>query len=218
MCYSAESSLISFLVGFTVSFILFQKKDIYLKHLGFHFMTVVLMQLAEFFLWISYKHCSKINQLVSKSIPWILMTQIYSLILGGYIFKTIPIKSKQYKMILLLFTIYYIYVSFKPFLSRKRFCTKPDPKTQSLQWDHYDEFMIQSTKAESIYFLFGHVFLLILSYHSKKWFFSYIILCLFYNLSVKKQDRNYSVWCFYSAGIPIILLFSTYIVEKLQSR
>lgn len=36
MCYSAESLLISFLVGFTVSFILFQKKkkDKYLKHLG----------------------------------------------------------------------------------------------------------------------------------------------------------------------------------------
>ena len=50
MCYIIYRRIfVNQFFGFSVSFILFQKKDIYLKHLGFHFMTVVLMQLAEFF-------------------------------------------------------------------------------------------------------------------------------------------------------------------------
>lgn len=213
MCYSAESSLISFLLGFAASFYLFQKKDKYLKHLGFHFMTVVLMQLAEFFLWISYKNCSQINQFVSKSIPFILMTQMYSLILGGYLFKTIPINLNLYKIILLIFTIYYIHVSSKPFFSKKKFCTKPDKETKSLKWDHYHEFMIESTNAEDIYFIIGNVFFLILSYHSKIWLLTYIILNIFYQLSIRKKI-NYSIWCFYAAGIPIIVLLFTNILQQ----
>lgn len=215
MCYSAESSLISFFIGFVASFHLFQKKNKFLKHLGFHFMTVVVMQLAEFFLWISYKNCSHMNQFVSKSIPFILMTQIYSLVLGGYIFKTIPIQSNGYKILLLFFTTYYIYVSLKPFLSQKLFCTKPHHETQSLQWDHYDEFMIISTKAEYVYFLLGNIFFLILSYYSNTWLFSFILLNVFYQMSIN-QKINYSLWCFYAAGMPIIVLSSTYIVKKLR--
>ena len=211
MCYSAQSSIISFFLGFTASFYLFKQQDKYLKHLGFHFMTVVVMQLAEFCLWISYKNCSQLNQIVSKSIPFILMTQMYSLILGGYLFKTIPLKSNQYRILLLLFTIYYLYISSKPFFSRKHFCTKPDCKTESLQWDHYDEFMIKS-KAEDIYFIIGHIFFLILSYHSKTWLFSYIVLNIFYHLS-KRKEINHSIWCFYAAGIPIIVLLFTNITK-----
>ena len=59
MCYSAESSINGFLIGGAASlYLLFFSNNQTFKHIGLFFSSVVLIQLAEYFIWID-QDCSK---------------------------------------------------------------------------------------------------------------------------------------------------------------
>ena len=204
MCYSPESSLISFSLGFPSSLYLMTQKNKYVKHIGLFFSSVVLMQLAEYLMWID-QDCGQINNLATKSVTLILMLQPYFLILGGYLFKTILIPRNIYKVLLVISTIYTILVSIQPFLSSQTYCSKPN-KSNSLQWDGMIDFM-KYLDAKNYYFLIFYVFLFTLSFQSFEWSIISILGCIFLYLNKNKNAlTEYTRWCYFSAGIPVILL------------
>ena len=205
MCYSTESSAISFGLGFPASIYLLMQKNKFTKHIGLFFSAVVLMQLAEFFMWID-QDCGIINNLATKSVTFILMLQAFFLILGGYIFKTIPIPKNIYKIILVIVTIYTIFISIRPFLINKKYCTKPN-KCNALQWDGFNEFM-NYFNALSYYFWIFKLFAIALSLQSNECLITTILGVIFLYLNENKNIMTqYTRWCYYSAGIPIILSF-----------
>ena len=205
MCYSTESSAISFGLGFPASIYLLMQKNKFTKHIGLFFSAVVLMQLAEFFMWID-QDCGIINNLATKSVTFILMLQTYFLILGGYIFKTIPIPKNIYKILLVIVTIYTILISIRPFLTNKKYCSKPN-KSNSLQWNGFNEFM-NYFNARDYYFWIFKLSAIILSLQSNEWLYTSIIGVVFFYLNENKNIMTqYTRWCYYSAGIPMILSF-----------
>ena len=81
MCYDAKSSMNGFLIGGAASLylIVFSNNPTY-KHIGLFFAAVVLMQLAEYFIWIDQDCDKNYNSLASKSIVPILAFQSSSLL------------------------------------------------------------------------------------------------------------------------------------------
>lgn len=202
MCYSATSSLSSFLIGMPASIYLMMQKNKYIKHIGLFFCSVVLMQLAEFFMWID-QNCGILNFIATKSVISILMLQLFTLIFGGYIYKTIPLKKQLYEPLLVICASYFIYFSALSIL-HKTSCSKFINGT--LQWGQYKQFMLNSY-TEWFYFFIFFIFFAYLSLQSRMWALAFIIGNIFlysnYNVNILSQ---YSKWCYYSASIPIIIV------------
>ena len=78
MCYSAESSILSFLIGFPACLYLLQSKNNTNKHVGLFLLSVVMMQFLEFLMWIDQK-CGFLNSFASRSIGLVLYLQIYTI-------------------------------------------------------------------------------------------------------------------------------------------
>ena len=55
MCYSAESSIISFIIGFSSCLYLLQSKNNTNKHIGLFLLSVITIQFLEFLMWIDQK-------------------------------------------------------------------------------------------------------------------------------------------------------------------
>lgn len=202
MCYSATSSISSFLIGMPSSVYLMMQKNKYAKHLGLFFCSVLLMQLAEFFMWID-QSCGVLNFIATKSVISILMLQLLTLIIGGYIYKTIPLKKNFYEPLLIACTIYFIYISTLSIL-HKTSCSKSINGT--LQWGQYKQFMLNSY-TEWFYFFIFVLFFSYLSLRSWMWALAFIMGTIFlysnYNVNILSQ---YSKWCYYSASIPVIIM------------
>jgi hypothetical protein len=133
------------------------------------------------------------------------MLQAYFLILGGYLFNTIQIPRNIYKVLLVISTIYIILVSIQPFLTSKKYCSKPN-QSNSLQWDGAIDFM-KYLDAENFYFLVFYLFLFILSLQSFEWLIISVLGTIFLYLNKNKNVlTEYTRWCYFSAGIPVILL------------
>ena len=134
MCYSAESSLTAFIIGTTASsYLLFKSKDKTSRFLGLFFITVNLMQLLEYFMWIDQK-CGKLNETASKLVNPVLILQLISLIYGAYLFNISYIPNNiliTMSLILILKLCEQLYQNF--FNNNYSWCTKPN-QDNSLQW------------------------------------------------------------------------------------
>lgn len=202
MCYSPESSLSSFLVGSTTSLylLLFSNSQIY-KHIGLFFITVILIQLLEYFMWIDQK-CGIINDIVSRMVLPVLSLQLISIFLGGYIFNTTILnRNTLYYIVLILFgillkTIYNVSTDKRPY------CSKAN-KYGALEWVYTEEY------GNIAFYLYYFVFLLapfLLNDKIKG------IIILAAGLTTYLSSRLYnaktsdSKWCFFSAYIPILFV------------
>ena len=150
MCYSAESSINGFLIGGAASlYLLFFSNNQTFKHIGLFFSSVVLMQLAEYFIWIDQDCNKNYNNLASKSIIPILSLQVVSLLLGGYLFNTTILPKYLLKYLFFISFIIFLYYSINNFIvDTNKFCTRPN-KDSRLDWDKYNE--IVTPFMENIY-------------------------------------------------------------------
>ena len=95
MCFSAKSSISTFILGTTASIILlFTSKNPTNRHLGLFLIAVNLMQLLEYWMWIDQK-CGFLNSFASKSVYPVLALQILTIFYGALIFKTTYIPKKN---------------------------------------------------------------------------------------------------------------------------
>ena len=207
MCYNWQSSIVSFFVGTTCSLYLLQQKDKYLKHAGFFFVAVCLMQLIEFFMWMD-QDCGWLNHLSSKFLVVVLILQVYALYFGGFIFDTIQIRNFYHPVIMvlvLLWGLYYIFQSV--FLQQNYLCSKKGTKL-GLEWDWG---VVDKDSFKRIYYYFFIFIPLLLMLRSHIWLFITILGQLFYFYT----EKDPSYWCFYSAGIPLILSIFLLLKKKM---
>ena len=202
MCYSAESSIISFLIGGSLSIYLLNSKNKTNKHIGLFFLTVSLIQLLEFMMWVD-QDCGLLNNIASRSILLVLSCQIYGIFLGAYLYKTTIIPENILKILLIPITIIFLYVGLKNYFNTKnKWCTKPN-EDRSLQWANM-------TNEKHIYtYLYYGVFLLAPFLIKELWkglliFILGLISFLFtrYENSITSNSR----WCYYSAFVPLLFV------------
>lgn len=216
MCYSAESSINGFLIGGAASlYLLFFSNNQTFKYIGLFFSSVVLIQLAEYFIWID-QDCSKnYNNLASKSIIPILSLQVVSLLLGGYLFNTTILPKYILKYLFFISFIIFLYYSINNFIvDTSKFCTRPN-KDSRLDWDKYNE--IVTPFMQNIYKI---VFTLI-PFFFKEVRIGFLFFILgSYALIYTNYDNYkswYSTWCFYSAYIPTIFVVIS-LIEKISEK
>tara|TARA_B100000989_G_scaffold296667_1_gene280399 strand:- start:31 stop:654 length:624 start_codon:yes stop_codon:yes gene_type:complete len=197
MCYSWQSSISSFFIGTTCSLYLLHQKDKYIKHAGAFFVIVCLMQLVEFFIWID-QDCGWLNDLASRFIVMILSLQILTLYFGGLYFKTIDSTFLYHPIIASIISICSLYYGFVHLFIKDKLCSK-ETKPMGLKWDKVsDNYQLPI----SVYFIIFNILFLILSYESNIWKLITIIGIFHYYITSKE---DYSYWCFYSAGIPLVI-------------
>ena len=105
MCFSKESSIISYLVGLIPSYLLLISDNKYNKHIGLISLVFIQIQLAEFLMWSDINCKNKLNHYGSKFAHIILSLQPLSLLIGAYYFKTTTIDQKLLLALTLIYTI-----------------------------------------------------------------------------------------------------------------
>lgn len=211
MCYSARSSITSFIIGISACIYLLKYGDKYDKHIGFYLIPVLTIQLIEYFMWIDQK-CGRLNHYATKSINLVLSSQIYFIILGFYIFNTstipnIPIKFKKYLIYTLIpITFIYLYIGLKPYyINDERLCSKPD-KNGSLLWDKWLGGRL-NYKIDTIFYHGIYILGFLMFSHKWKGKLMVGIGLIYFLLSTELWGKNYySRFCFISVGIPVLYI------------
>lgn len=204
MCYSAESSLSTFLVGSTSSLylLLFSNSPIY-KHAGLFFISVAFIQLLEYLMWTDQK-CGIINDTVSRLIVPVLSLQPIAIFLGGYIFNTTVLNKNTLYYILLLLTIGLAHALYKKFSDKRSYCSKPNIDG-ALAWAYMEEHDFNSISTMLYYIIF-----LIAPFMLKDKVKGMIILAAglstyLYSRFPQISSHN-SRWCFFSSYLPILFV------------
>jgi len=205
MCYSAESSIISFIIGAGCSLYLLNSKNNTNKHIGLFFLFVSLIQFLEFLMWID-QDCGILNNIASKSILFVLSSQLFVIIFGFYIFKTSIIDDRILKIILMIILIPYLYIAFKSYFIKEKWCSKPN-RDRSMQWQGLQN----STQLET--YIYYTVFFVSPFFVKELW--KSIILFItglisFFSTRYKNSLTSNSRWCYYSAFIPILFVILDY--------
>ncbi len=134
MCFSAEASIVAYILGSLASLYLLIKGDKYDKHIGLFSLTFIQIQLAEFLMWID-KDCNKnINHYATIFAHYILILQPLSIILGALLFKTTNISNNLLYLFLLIFIICLINFSIIVAYNKKKLCSK-SINNGYLEWD-----------------------------------------------------------------------------------
>lgn len=205
MCFNAEVSLTTYLLGalFTLQMILSKNKN--LKAMGWFFLVVVHIQLIEYILWNNLE-CNNINK-ISSNIGYIINhIQPIALYLGiKYVFPNNK-NQKLLDTLIIVYIIMLIVISAKSFPLGCSFLSK----TKSISWSWNNE-------NNSLFYTVFVAILAGLSYYGLEspWNkISSITVIVSYILSVMiyKQDKIVgSMWCFFGASLPIIYtLIDTY--------
>ena len=216
MCYNAESSRNGFLIGGAASlYLLFFSTNPALKHIGFFFVAVVLMQLAEYFIWIDQDCNKNYNSLASKSIIPILAFQVFALLFGGYLFNSTILPKYFLKYFSIISFIVFLYFSINNFfIDTNKWCTRPN-KDSRLQWDKYKE--IVTPFMENIYKLF----FTFIPFFLKEVRIGFLFFIIGINALFETQYDNIlswnSTWCFYSAYIPTIFVVIS-LIEQFSKK
>ena len=202
MCYSAESSITSFLIGGLLSLylILFSKNNTN-KHVGLFLFSVCLIQLLEYLMWID-QDCGWKNDIASRSIMLVLSLQLYTIFLGAYIYKTTILPINILKIILTIITPFFIYYGFKDYFEKnKKWCTKPN-EDSSLQW-------VNHNGPEILTYVYYFIFLVSPFMVKELWKGLVILifgLITFIFTRYKNVLTSNSRWCYFSSFIPIVFV------------
>lgn len=205
MCYSAESSIISFIIGFPSCLYLLQSKNNTNKHIGLFLVSVVTIQFLEFLMWIDQK-CGFLNSFATRSTRLVLIMQIYTIFLGGYLYNTLIIPKNILKLILIPLSIYLIIVGFSPYFDKRKWCSKPN-EDKSLQWSYQNEI------PDFISYFYFAIFIISPFLVKELWkgilIFILGALSFYINQYINYATRN-SRWCYYAAFMPIVFAILNY--------
>lgn len=202
MCYSAESSQISFIVGSLGAIYLLNTKEPMLKHAGLFLFAVVFIQLLEYMMWID-QECGKLNEYASKMVYPVLIIQMMTIFLGAYLYKTTFIHDK----ILVGLIAFFFYMTLKTiylnFTNDSIFwCSKPN-ENSALQWANFENVTMNESLMYYLLFLIAPFLM-----KNKKYGFTLLISGLITFIATRYENpySNNSRWCFFSAFIPLILI------------
>ena len=201
MCYSSESSLYSFFLGTSASlYLLFFKVN---NHIGLIFLTVVLMQLLEYFIWID-QECKGLNQLSSKLTVPVLGLQALSVFVGGILFNTMTIPKDTLYIIVSIFLLLSPFSLYLWYKDSKEWCSKPG-KNGSLVWPNIEK-KLELYSIER-YMYYGAMFAPVIFFKEKFKPIIYTILGILTTIyTFGNSDEQNSKWCYYQAYVPLIFV------------
>ena len=198
MCFNAEVSIITYIIGMIGSFLLFKKN--YIPEAIFY-AWVIQMQFIEFLLWKNQPCPSNKNLQVSKT--GMIINHLEPIILWLAILyfskRKLPLMINVLMLIFIISTILYS-------LNLKMECT-----TVSEQSKPYLHWKWNEGNFSAWYYVLFLVSLVVLSYYglNKGYINSIIVLISFVVSLLIYQNKNVvgSMWCFFAAFGPWILLF-----------
>lgn len=210
MCFSADVSLTTFLIGFTASIILYFKvKSIDIKITALFLAYVSSMQLIEFLLW-KNQECNEINKTLSYIGMWLNHLQpIVFAILVLVISKTPNILG------IILISIAYLAVFIPYSLQYKNTedlrCSTRHAGNPHIIWNWN---RLQNFGIVYLVFLFTVCTIPFLGFSSKTNAYIFAVYCIItYVASVflyREKDVIGSMWCLFTAVVPPVFLLSTY--------
>jgi hypothetical protein len=198
MCFNAEVSISTYLIGVFGCLYLFQKK--YIPEAIF-FLWVIHMQLIEFLLW-NNQPCNNENQNISK-IGMIVNNMEPMILWLAIIFfskKKLPSWVHNVMIVFLLITLY---ISYKSYIKDNCTIVTIDsyPHLNWL-WNYQSKYSIP------YYLLFVSIFMLLTIYGLPFGYHTGLTLLISFTISViiyEKSNVTGSMWCFFSAFIPFLL-------------
>lgn len=212
MCYSKETSMMSFIFGLTTSFLLIKygnmASDSTNKTIGYFFMFVSFMQLVEYFIWSDLDCVSGSNKFASIVGPLLnhLQPIVLFLLANIYLQSTHIIASN----IIITTNIFYLfYVGYKYYnyvKQQSNLCIK----------ENYKEHLDWTWKKDFNYNIYHFIlFINIINYSNNinlimTIIVSYIIL---YFSSYNFKDNIGEFWCLIVTGIPLFNLFMQRILD-----
>lgn len=217
MCYNKETSLQTFSVVLLSCIFLFVRNYENDRLLALTFISISLMQLAEYFMWID-QSCGIINNNATKFALFLLVLQPLLFLWSMYLFGDITISKHIIVYLFLGISLLGGIITYYTFMYNKQLCSKPRYLNQHLNWDTTRIFntmpSIISILFYSLYFLLP---LLLLSLKSRVEGFIYLILymsTLVYSLYLNKGYGWKSLWCYIVNYIPIIAIFVGWYFHK----
>jgi len=214
MCYNKETSIFIYIIGITVSAILYFTGDKYDKHIALFAFVFIHIQLAEFFMWYD-EDCKKgINNIATYSAIIILALQSISIIIGAIIFKTTNIPNNILYTILSVFILAVFYTIFSNIELSQKKCSKNKKDHPHLIWDVnlYDKNHVIVT---ILYYLIYLIFLFFKDFNKGIVVLIILILLLFNSLyNTTKYIREYeSMWCLKSVSLPFLIILYNFIIK-----
>ena len=217
MCFSAEASLISYVLGSIASLYLFIKGDKYDKHIALFSLTFIQMQLAEFFMWFDQECNKNINHYATIFAEYILILQPLSIILGAILFKTTNIQNNLLYFFLLISIIYSIYYSIGVAYNKRKLCSK-SINNGYLEWDKIKKIELIEI---IVYLIFMSLPWLFLKNKKGIIVFAFGIISLLFGLN-NNYKFNFSQWeskwCFISVLLPILIIIYNIINKNKLTR
>ena len=191
MCFSKNISLFTFLTGIIGGLLCYSTGIPEYKIIGLLYAFVSLMQGIEYLLWI-HQTCDDYNRLLSTI--GMILNHLQPVILCILLFY---FKEKFNKKILLLLIIYLIVII--PYsLKFKNECTMKENTHLNWEWNHMDNAEI----TYAVFLITLIIFGLFIPNIGKS--FSLItLISYFFSYFIYKGTVG-SMWCFFSAFIPII--------------
>lgn len=208
MCFSPQTSFITFLIGIIFSLLLIYKGNKkYIKEnivFGITLIIVALVQLDEFFLWLDIDNKFNINKITTLISPFLIVGQpIFVYLLKIYFYHQNNILSfKNYNLPILILNIIYIIFfigSYVNFYQNDIHTTGVKKGHLSWPWLKYfsHSFYLILLAINILYlsnFNYSVIFLIV-SY------FGLIISTIFFSYHIGE------LWCFYGAFVPLFMYF-----------
>jgi hypothetical protein len=210
MCFSPETSIISFLFGIIGSILVFtlggDSNKIIALFLGF----VSSMQFIEYLLW-NHQKCDWYNRLLSNLGMW--LNHLQPIVLGILVLIFNKNLVYFYRIIGVLIAYLCIIIPYSLQFGEKNIikCTLKNVKTKHLLWTWNG---LNYSITVYIFFLFSFVYLFLYGLPNKILGVICAIIAVFtFGTSLIIYPQNFvgAMWCFYTAFIPIIY----YIIYKL---
>uniref|UniRef100_A0A6C0AST8 Uncharacterized protein n=1 Tax=viral metagenome TaxID=1070528 RepID=A0A6C0AST8_9ZZZZ len=204
MCFSAESSILSFSVGMVSSILCILLGKSSDRIVGYFFGFISLMQLIDYLLW-THQTCDNYNKIIS--ILGMILNHLQPIVLGFIVLSVndnIPYKNRN--IIIAMMIIYLIVIipySFEYLKSKTKQCTiKGEEHYLLWNWN-----MLEYTGY--VYTVFITTFCIIFLHafqKSRTGIMACLITIITYTTTSFFYKKEYigTIWCYYSAFIPFI--------------
>ena len=211
MCFSAESSLGTFIIGIIGSFLLYNYGNIKFRKENYIYslflLYVIFMQLFDFIFWMDPKNKRNLNSIFSYIAPLFNYTQPLLLyILKIFINKKQPLNTYTDIFVLIINIIYFITViySYKNYINDKPVLTVSNGSHLYWKWLNHGNIL---------YFV---CFIINIFYGSNNINYS-IMACfvIFFSLYVSsKFSTKYTgeIWCFIASIGSLLILIGSYLI------
>jgi len=214
MCFSAEASIVAYVIGSLLGYILYRIGDKYDKTIAVLTLLFIQMQLAEYLIWIN-QDCGLVNRIGTGIAQMLIIVQPILIILIPYLFKTLSISKNLFKIILIIYVLFTAGSFIFSLIIKGRFlkyCTLAS-ENGYLDWGFTSNYLY----IDYIFLIFYFCSYLILLFFKNKFkgFFAFFIILfnLFYSFIIIKNQSFIEIfkqweskWCFTATFLPLFFI------------